>query len=162
MKILIIVDSIDVDDSSGSKANVALIQNLASCGFEVNVMHYTRKPITINELNCVAIPEKKWNLLYFLSRSERIFTRFSKINLNPYFESWFGFSFTFLNDSNSIAAAIKEQKDFQPDLVLTLSKGASFRSHHALLQVPELHSKWMAYVHDPYPFHFYPRPYNWI
>ncbi|MBC7409532.1 MAG: UDP-glycosyltransferase, partial [Arcicella sp.] len=51
---------------------------------------------------------------------------------------------------------------FQPDLVLTLSKGTSFRPHYAVLHLPELHSKWMAYVHDPYPIHYYPRPYNWI
>jgi len=46
-------------------------------------------------------------------------------------------------------------------LVLTLSKGASFRPHHALLDLPELHAKWMAYIHDPYPFHHYPEPYTW-
>lgn len=162
MKILVIVDSINVNDSSGSKANVALIQNLAACGFEVRVLHYTQKEISFLGTTCVSIPEKKWNILYLLSRAERVFTRITKINLNPYLENWFGFSFTFSNDSNSIASAVKQQKDFEPDLVLTLSKGASFRPHHALLKVPELHHKWMAYVHDPYPFHFYPRPYNWI
>jgi hypothetical protein len=162
MKILVVVDSINVNDSSGSKANVALIQNLAACGFAVRVLHYTQKEIILNGTTCISIPEKKWNFLYLLSRTERLFTRLTKINLNSYLENWFGFSFTFFNDSNSIAEAIKHQKDFQPDLVLTLSKGASFRPHHALLKVPQLHSKWMAYVHDPYPFHFYPRPYNWI
>lgn len=162
MKILVVVDSINVNDSSGSKANVALIQNLAACGFSVRVLHYTQQEIFLKGTTCVAILEKKWNFLYFLSRAERIFTRVTKINLNPYLENWFGFSFTFFNDSNSIAAAIRQEKEFQPDLVLTLSKGASFRPHHALLRVPALHTKWMAYVHDPYPFHFYPRPYNWI
>lgn len=162
MKILVVVDSINVNDSSGSKANVALIQNLAACGFEVRVLHYTQKEISLTGITCIVVPEKKWNFLYLLSRLERLFTRFTKINLNPYLENWFGFSFTFFNDSNSIVAAIKQQKDFQPDLVLTLSKGASFRPHHAILKVPKLHTKWMAYVHDPYPFHFYPRPYNWI
>ncbi|MBC7525361.1 MAG: UDP-glycosyltransferase, partial [Flavobacterium sp.] len=71
------------------------------------------------------------------------------------------FSFTFFNDTNSIVKAIKKIT-FQPDLVLTLSKGTSFRPHYAVLHLPELHSKWMAYVHDPYPIHYYPRPYNWI
>lgn len=162
MKILVVVDSINVNDSSGSKANVALIQNLAACGFDVKVLHYTQKQIALTGTTCICIPEKKWNLLYLLSRTERLFTRITKISLNSFLENWFGFSFTFFNDSNSIATTIKKHLDFQPDLVLTLSKGASFRPHHALLQVPELHSKWMAYVHDPYPFHFYPRPYNWI
>ena len=52
--------------------------------------------------------------------------------------------------------------DFEPDLVLTLSKGASFRPHYSVLKTPRFHDKWMAYVHDPYPFHFYPRPYTWV
>jgi hypothetical protein len=30
-----------------------------------------------------------------------------------------------------------------------------------LLKVPDFHSKWLAYIHDPYPFHYYPSPYNW-
>ncbi len=162
MKILVIVDSINMNDSSGSKANVALIQNLAACGFEVRVLHYTQKEISLTGITCIAISEKKWNFLYLLSRTERLFTRLTKISVNASLENWFGFSFTFFNDSNSIASTIKQQKGFQPDLVLTLSKGASFRPHHAMLKVPELHDKWMAYVHDPYPFHFYPRPYNWV
>ena len=162
MKILVIVDSINVNDSSGSKANVALIQNLAACGFEVQVLHYTQKEISLTGITCVVISEKKWNFLYLLSRTERLFTRLTKISLNTSLENWLGFSFTFFNDSNSIAQAVRKQKNFQPDLVLTLSKGASFRPHHALLKVPELHHKWMAYVHDPYPAHYYPRPYNWV
>lgn len=162
MKILVVVESIDVNDSSGSKANVALIQNLALCGFDLQVYHYTRKEIQIDSIPCFSIPEKKFNLRYVLSRSERLFTRWTKINLNPYLESWFGFSFTFFNDTYSIASCVRKQKDFNPDLVVTLSKGASFRPHYALLKLPELHDKWMAYVHDPFPFHYYPRPFNWI
>ena len=38
-RILVVVESIDVDDSSGSKANVALIKNLAKAGFELQVYH---------------------------------------------------------------------------------------------------------------------------
>src|SRR5690606_23552801 len=72
------------------------------------------------------------------------------------------FSFTFFNDTNSIAKLLRKEKTFKPDLVITLSKGASFRPHYALLKCPEFHEKWLAYVHDPYPFHYYPRPYNWV
>ena len=44
---------------------------------------------------------------------------------------------------------------------MTLSKGASFRPHYAMLKYPNLHHKWLAYIHDPYPFCYYPKPYNW-
>lgn len=161
MKILVVVDSINIEDSSGSKANVALIHNLVKAGFEVLVYHYTLRNIQLQGVNCFAIPEIKYSPLYFLSRFQRVFQRNFNVNLAPFQERMFGFSFTFFNDARSIAKALRKS-NFEADLVLTLSKGASFRPHYALLKLPELHHKWMAYVHDPYPFHYYPRPYNWI
>lgn len=65
MKILVVVESIDVNDSSGSKANVALIQNLALCGFDLQVYHYTRKEIQIDSIPCFSIPEKNQLTLCF-------------------------------------------------------------------------------------------------
>ncbi|MFV5703601.1 UDP-glycosyltransferase [Flavobacterium sp. XS2P12] len=161
MKILVVVDSIDIEDSSGSKANVALINNLIKAGYEVLVYHYTRKDIQLSGVRCFSIPEIKYSPLYFMSRVQRIIQRKTTINLALFFEKRFGFSFTFFNDTRSIANAIKKIT-FQTDLVLTLSKGASFRPHYALLQIPQLQDKWMAYIHDPYPFYFYPKPYKWL
>jgi hypothetical protein len=161
MKILVVVDSINIEDSSGSKANVALINNLVLAGFDVLVYHYTLKNIQLTGVNVYAIPELKYSPLYFLSRLQRILSRSCNINVAPFLEKIFGFSFTFFNDTNSIVKALKKNT-FESNLVLTLSKGASFRPHFALLKIPELHNKWMAYVHDPYPFHYYPRPYAWV
>jgi len=160
-KILVVAESINVEDSSGSKVNVALIHNLVEAGFEVLVYHYTRKNIQLTDITCFSIPEIKYSPLYILSRLQRVFQRHTGINISDFLERLFGFSFTFFNDTNSILKALKKNK-FQPDLVLTLSKGASFRPHYAVLKFPELHAKWIAYVHDPFPFHFYPRPYNFI
>lgn len=161
MKILVIVDSINIEDSSGSKANVALINNLKAAGYDVLVYHYTLKNIQLRDIKTIAISERKLNILYVLSRTQRIISRNLKVNMAPFFEKIFGFSFTFFNDTKSISKAIKKIS-FEPDLVFTLSKGASFRSHYALLDLPQLHNRWIAYIHDPYPFHFYPRPYNWV
>ena len=83
------------------------------------------------------------------------------LNLARYFEKKFGFSFTFFNDVKSIQNAVEKIDLDKFNLVITLSKGASFRPHYALLNCPELHNKWMAYIHDPYPFHYYPEPYKW-
>ncbi|MHA6279857.1 glycosyltransferase family protein [Salinimicrobium sp. CAU 1759] len=160
-KILVVAESIDVEDSSGSKANVALILNLKDAGYEILVYHYTRKEIQLPDIRCVAIKEKKFNLLFLLSRAQRKIQHRFHLNLAKHLEPVFGFSFTFFNDTKSIAEAIEAEKDFKPNLVLTLSKGTSFRPHFALLKVPRLHKKWMAYVHDPYPFHIYPEPYTW-
>ncbi|MHC0442734.1 UDP-glycosyltransferase [Flavobacterium sp. 3-210] len=160
-KILIVVDSINIEDSSGSKANVAFINNLHEAGFEVLVCHYTRKDIKLKSINTFEITEIKYSVSYFLSRFQRVFSRRFKVNLAPFFERKIGFSFAFFNDVSSIRKALKKQS-FQSDLVLTLSKGASFRPHYAVLKIPNFHNKWMAYIHDPYPFHYYPRPYNWV
>ncbi len=160
-KIVVIVDSINIEDSSGSKANVALINNLAEAGFEVVVYHYTLKPILLPGINCYAIPEIKYSPLYFLSRLQRVLQRKFNIEIASFLQGLFGFSFTFFNDTNGIVKALRKLS-FEPDLILTLSKGGSFRPHYALLKLPKFHNKWMAYVHDPYPFHYYPRPYNWV
>jgi len=160
-KILVVAESIDVDDSSGSKANVALIQNLHKAGFEVLVYHYTRKDIQLPGMSCVAIKENRRSALFFLSRLERFIRTYLKLSLSKPLEKVFGFSFTLFNDRNSIVAALQKIEDFKLDLVITLSKGGSFRPHHALLKMPALHTKWMAYIHDPYPMHFYPKPYTW-
>ena len=41
--IIIVSESIDVNDSSASKGRVALINNLIKIGYQVTVLHYTRK-----------------------------------------------------------------------------------------------------------------------
>ncbi len=161
-KILVVVESIDEEDSSGSKANVALIQNLNIAGFEVLVYHYTRREIQLLGITCVAIKEKRRSILFCLSRAERYFRYLFKISLSKPLEKVFGFSFTLFNDRNSIIAALRNIQDYKPDLVLTLSQGGRFRPHHALLKMPEFHQKWMAYIHDPYPAHLYPRPFAWV
>lgn len=160
-KICLVVDSIDVNDSSGSKANVAFILNIKEAGFELRVFHYTQKEIHLPSIECISVPERKVNVMYLLSRSERLFTRWTRINLNPFLEGFFGFSFTFFNDVVSIKKALLKESDFNPDLIITLSKGASFRPHYAVLKLPKFHDKWMAYVHDPYPVFYYPSPYSW-
>lgn len=161
-RILIVVESIDFEKSSGAKANVALIQNLHKAGFDIIVFHYTRKDIQLEDINCVSIQERRFSGLFLLSRLERHFRYISKINLNEPVEKTFGFSFTLLNDRNSIITALKKYSGPEPDLILTLSQAGSFRPHHALLKMPELHKKWIAYIHDPYPMHLYPRPFNWV
>ncbi len=161
-KILVVVESINVNDSSASKGRVALIKNLQKCNYDIKVYHYTRKDISIEGIPCVAIKEKKITFLAIVNKLQLIFYKLTKIRLSKYYEMLTGFSFSFLNDAKSIKAALKNEKDFNPDFVLTLSKAASFTAHKAVLGLPKWHSKWLAYVHDPYPFHFYPRPYNWV
>lgn len=160
-KFLIISESIDVNDSSASKGRVAIINNLVKIGCGVKVLHYTRKTIHLPQIECVEIKEKTLTFFYVLSRIQRVIQRIFKLNLAKYIEPLFGFSFTFFNDVNSIKSALKKIDIQDYDYILTLSKGASFRPHFAVNKMPKLHSKWLAYVHDPYPFSKYPIPYDW-
>lgn len=161
-KILIIVESIEVDGSSGAKANMALIQNLHKAGFDLKVYHYTQKNIKLIDIECISINENRRSVLFILSRLERYTRYFFKIEPNNLLEKIFGFSFTLFNDRNSIISGLKNIKNFGPELIITLSQAGSFRPHHALLKLPELHNKWLAYIHDPYPMHLYPRPFAWV
>lgn len=162
MKVAVLVESINVNDSSGSKVNVELIRNLAKICEKITVYHYTLKDIQLEGIECIFINERIFSFNYLLSRFQRYFTKFTGINMHQFLENLFGFSFTFFNDTLSIRAVLPEVAAKNYDLVLTLSKGASFRPHYAVLKFPQLHHKWMAYIHDPYPFHFYPRPFTKI
>ncbi len=162
MRIAVIAESINVNDSSGSKVNVELIKNLAKICDQVMVYHYTQRDIQLEGIPCTNIPERKLSLNYLLSRFQRYFTKFTGISLHRPLESLFGFSFTFFSDTRSILAVLPEIARGDYDSVITLSKGSSFRPHYAVLKFPELHAKWLAYIHDPYPFHFYPRPFTQV
>ncbi|SDW86081.1 Glycosyltransferase Family 4 [Lutibacter oricola] len=160
--ILIVIESLDPNHSSGIKGRLALIKNLSEIGYKLKIYHYSQKEILLPNIECIAIKEQKISVYYLLSRLQRVFTRVTKININPFIESIFGFSFTFFNDVKSLKKTLKKERDFNPDWVLTLSYASSFRPHKALLGIPNWHSKWLAYVHDPYPMHSYPRPYDWV
>ena len=159
--ILVVVDSINQDDSSGSKCNVALIINLVKAGYNVKVYHHSRKSISIDGAECVKINVDKGNWVYVVGGFLRFLTRKFNLITTPFIEKKIGFSPAFLSDVHDFTKALKKDT-FNPDLVITLSKAASFRPHKALLNIKKWHSKWLAYVHDPFPFHFYPKPYDFI
>jgi len=161
LNILIIAETINFQDGSGAKGRVALIKNLKKAGYNLKVLHYSRKEIYLKGINCISIKEDRMSILFLLSRLERLVRFYFKIHLSKQLENKFGFSFTLFNDRNSIAKALFKEDDFKPDWVFTLSQGGSFRPHHALLKTPKYHSKWIAYIHDPYPMHWYPKPYTW-
>ena len=160
--ILIVTDSINPEDSSGSKANVAFIKSLIRNGYKVCVIHYTQVELQIKGAECVLAKERRANLLYVLGGIQRTIQRNLNVDWSVFMENIFGFSFTFFNDCKSLCNEIKAIDTSSFDLVITLSKGESFRPHYAVLRLTEWHQKWLAYVHDPYPFQHYPKPYTFI
>ena len=162
MKLLILSETIDVASSSAGKANHAFIKALLSTGFELTVYHYSYTEINLPGVEPILIQERKTDLNYWLSRGQRVLQRIFQRNFSKSLENRFGFSFTFFNDVNSMVSALKPLRVSDHDIVLTLSKGASYRTHAALLKLPQWHTQWLAYIHDPYPFHWYPKPYDWV
>lgn len=160
--ILIVIDSINVDGSSGAKVGVALIKNLAEINYKLTVLHFTQKTIDLEGIACKAINERKNNIIYLLSRVHRLLNRWFKIDIGDSVDKLFGFSFGFFNDAKSLEKAIDKYNPDDFNMIWTLSKGNSYRSHKAVLELPQWHDKWYAYVHDPFPQQLYPRPYNYV
>lgn len=159
--ILVVVDSINQEDSSGSKCNVALIINLVKAGYNVKVYHRSKEKILIDGTECIKVNTDKFNFVYIVGGFLRFLTRKFNLVTTPFIEKRIGFSPAFLSDVHDFTQVLKKDT-FNPDLVITLSKGASFRPHKALLNIKKWHHKWLAYVHDPFPFHFYPKPFDFI
>ena len=130
-------------------------------GFAVTVLHYTQKEVLLDGVSSVLVKETK-RQFYFLSRLQRYLYKWFKINIGDGYEKRTGFSFNWRNAEKSFIKTLKKYnpKDFH--MIWTLGKGTLFRAHHSVLQCPEWHSKWHAYVHDPYPQQLYPRPYNFV
>ena len=160
-KILVLVESIDFNDSSGTKGRVALLKNMVAAGFEVTALHFTQKDIQLDGMTTISVPEGKSGY-YFLSRLQRYVYKWFGINIGDWYEQRSGFSF---NWKVTVQAFVKALKRYQPedfDMIWTMGKGTQFRPHATVLSLPQWHKKWYAYVHDPYPQHLYPRPYNFV
>lgn len=162
LKILIVADTLDVDASSGAKTSLALVESLLACGYDLKILHYSRKEIPIKKATTVAIKEKKTSLYYLLSKAQLLTKRILGISLHRKTEARRGFSYAHTYDVESIKDAISKENPDQYDWVLALSYAGSFRAHTALAQLPNWHRKFIAYIHDPYPQHSYPRPYDWV
>lgn len=155
------VESLDVNDSSGTKGRVALLKNMVAAGYQVTALHYTQKDIQLDGITTIAVPEKK-SKYYFLSRLQRYCYKWFGVNIGDWYEKRSGFSFSWKGATHAFAKALKHYNPQDYDMIWTLGKGTQFRPHAALLKLPEWHNKWYAYVHDPYPQHLYPRPYNFV
>lgn len=159
--ILALVESLDVNDSSGTKGRVALLQNMVAAGFQVTALHYTQKEISLSGIKTLTVPEGK-SRYYFLSRIQRYVYKWFGINVGDRYEKCSGFSFNWKGAETAFAKALKGHSPADYDMIWTLGKGTNFRPHAAVLKSPKWHDKWFAYVHDPYPQQLYPRPYNFV
>lgn len=161
MKLLVILESIDIGDkSSGTKGRLAFVNSLKEAKYEVEILHYSDKNITLEDISTRFIPKQKNNIFYFLSRLQWFFQRKTNTNLSPLIEKCFGFSFAYFYDIHNIKIFLKSFNIEDYDYIITMSKGASFRTFYAVLGEEKIEKKWISYIHDPYPYHFYPHPFK--
>ena len=161
-KILIVADTLDVNGSSGGKASMALVKGFIEEGYQVTVLHYSRKEIAITGADVISIKEYKNSLVYVLAKLQMLFQRVTGRNINQWIEERRGFSFTHTYDVISIKKTLKRQIPSAYNVIIALSYASSFRAHRAILEMPQWHEKFLPYIHDPYPMHSYPRPYDWV
>ena len=159
-KILILIESINPNDSSGVKGRLALINNLIKIGHAVKVLHLDLNYTETTKFKTKAVQRYKSSKFYWLSKLNTFLKKFG-VKINAWVESRFGFSFAHFEDVHRFKKALQQENPEDYDIVLTCSKAASFRPHKAVLQSPKWHNKWYAYIHDPYPMYAYPRPYDW-
>lgn len=160
-KILVVADTLDITTSSGGKASYALVDSMFKAGFELTILHYSHKPITIQQQTVDPISTRKRGY-YFLAKFFIVAARIFKYNFKTPIAHIRGFSFDHTADVLSIKHALKKHNPAAYDAVFALSYAGSFRSHKALLAVPAWHAIYIPYIHDPYPHHTYPRPYDWV
>ena len=160
-KILILIESINPDDSSGVKGRLALINNLMKIGHHIKVIHLDESYTNDESFETKVVRRFPTSTYFWLSKLNTFAKKFG-IKLNKWVEPQFGFSFSHYEDVARFKEALTRENTEHYDIVFTLSKAASFRPHKAVLESQKWHNKWYAYIHDPYPFHCYPRPYDWI
>jgi hypothetical protein len=86
-------------DSSGSKTNVALINNLVEASFEVLLYHHTLREIQLQGACCYAIRNKTQSFVFFKPMG---LYNVILLLIFAFFRAVFGFSFTFFSNDNSI------------------------------------------------------------
>jgi hypothetical protein len=107
-KNLILAETIDVDSSSSGKANMGFVNSLVYNNHKIEVLHFSNKIIHIKGTSTTLIKERKTDVFYWLSRSQRLLQRLTGKNFSKQLENKFGFSFTFKNDANSMVEPLKK------------------------------------------------------
>ncbi|WP_298952438.1 hypothetical protein [uncultured Nonlabens sp.] len=161
LKILIVADVLTTK-TSGGKASNALVQGFIEQRYDLKILHYSREDINFDGTDTISIPEKKSSWSYITAKMQVVFQRATGRNINNWVEARNGFSYTHNYDVKSIKAAIKKERPQDYDYIVALSYASSFRAHKAILELSEWHHKFLPYVHDPFPMHSYPRPYDWV
>lgn len=160
MKILVLIESLKIDNHSAAIVGTNYINALVKTGNRVHVLY----PDEV--IKGMPNPEPKWlhgcttERFKILKKGalESLFSSIPKGKALPLL--FHGNNAERLRWVRSWKAAIEnvlERDDY--DLIVALGVGAVFAPHFAMSKV-KTQIPWMAYIHDPFPFHHYPDPYR--
>ena len=153
MKILVLSESLRINETSSGIVSATFIQALAmehavTClytkSFKYSVSWFNN--VTLKE---VPVTEFKPNaLVASIPKFRGLITNITGIHAKDQHQinTW----------AKAINNALKKETY---DLIITLGSGTSFFPHYAMLEV-KTNTCWLANFHDPYPMSLYPAPYK--
>jgi len=158
LKLLIVIEGLN--NSSSGIGNEILADNILRIFPESKVIYGTGK---IKDSRNYFKVKRPLHIYKLLAKVQEKITKITGWKLYLFIERSFGFSFNFYYDVFCLKQAVKLENHENYDSIIALSQGASFRPHYTVLRhFPQWHRKWIANMHDPFPFHHYPRPYNFV
>jgi len=160
MKILILVESFNINHHSSAIGRSKFISALLNKKNNVTIIYPDESVPHLKNLDPTWLSGCKFKrfALSAPTRTEKILDRIPKIRAIPTYLSGFHMSFHRLILDWKLAIETELQNETY-DLVIALGTGMSFAPHFALAQ-SDVSIPWIANIHDPYPVHFYPPPYN--
>ena len=161
MKILILIESLKIDQHSAAIVGSNYINALESTGNKVHVLYpdeiiedmpnpeptWLNKDVTLERFSIV--PETTY---------AKIINKIPKLRAYPSY--LYGANFSKQRWIRSWKIAIQQHLELKKyDIIIALGVGAVFAPHFAMEEV-QTDIPWMAYVHDPFPQQHYPDPYR--
>jgi glycosyltransferase involved in cell wall biosynthesis len=153
-KILVLAESLRINETSSGIVSSTLIVALVELGFEVTVIYPKKFNYEVTWLDiCILIPFSPEKVATgWIQKIPKIRALSTYIN--------FGFSSQFAllvkNWKYQILLELNQQKYHS---ILVLGSGSEFSPHFAVSEL-KIDIPYFANIHDPFPFHNYPHPYR--
>lgn len=158
-KILVLAESLRINETSSGIVSSTFIQLLCETGFNVKVITPQNFSYPIDwlpgiEIQRFEIPNSNISFLDYIP----------KVRALPTY--WYGYGKKFRALIRKwIAVTQEEISKNEFDYIYVLGSGSEFAPHFAMAQI-DTSIPWIANFHDPFPWHIYPEPYrkkkNWI
>jgi glycosyltransferase involved in cell wall biosynthesis len=153
-KILVLAESLKINETSSGIVSSTLIAKLIYLGYEITVIYPKKFDYPITWLNGCELIEFEVG-----SISRKWYDGIPKFRALPVYFN-FGYSREFkllINEWKKEIQKVIKNKKF--DVILVLGSGSEFSPHFAISELA-IFTPFYVNIHDPFPFHNYPYPYQ--